>query len=128
MFRFQKQNFGSETDTKIGPQFQVPIPKPNTFDWSAIQKRIAFLEEQNETNINRSTQQLLKLYILSLSFQGNYENLQKMTGWTPNRVLYFGDHPYADLADLSLYLGKIYFLSNINFRMKIKNPWIWDHN
>jgi len=36
---------------------------------------------------------------------GNYENLQKMTGWTPNRVLYFGDHPYADLADLSLYLG-----------------------
>ena len=31
-----------------------------------------------------------------------------MTGWTPNRVLYFGDHPYADLADLSLYLGKIF--------------------
>ena len=28
-----------------------------------------------------------------------------MTGWTPNRVLYFGDHPYADLADLSMYLG-----------------------
>ena len=31
-----------------------------------------------------------------------------MTGWTPNRVLYFGDHPYADLADLSLYLGKMF--------------------
>lgn len=28
-----------------------------------------------------------------------------MTGWTPNRVLYFGDHPYADLADLSQSLG-----------------------
>ncbi len=28
-----------------------------------------------------------------------------MTGWKPNRVLYFGDHPYADLADLSTIHG-----------------------
>ena len=28
-----------------------------------------------------------------------------MTGWQPARVLYFGDHPYADLADLSMYHG-----------------------
>ena len=28
-----------------------------------------------------------------------------MTGWSPTKVLYFGDHPYADLADLSMYHG-----------------------
>lgn len=36
------------------------------------------------------------------SLKGNYETLQRMTGWNPNRVLYFGDHPYADLASSSL--------------------------
>ena len=38
-------------------------------------------------------------------FQGNYDCLKRMTGWQPARVLYFGDHPYADLADLSMYHG-----------------------
>ena len=33
------------------------------------------------------------------------DELQKLTGWTGDRVLYFGDHPYADLADLSLNHG-----------------------
>ena len=28
-----------------------------------------------------------------------------MTGWKGQRVLYFGDHPYTDLADASLLLG-----------------------
>ena len=28
-FSFGKNKFGSETDTKIGPWFQFPIPKPN---------------------------------------------------------------------------------------------------
>lgn len=36
---------------------------------------------------------------------GNYDSLKKMTGWSPTKVLYFGDHPYADLADLSMYHG-----------------------
>ena len=42
------------------------------------------------------------LYFFS---QGNYDCLKRMTGWQPARVLYFGDHPYADLADLSMYHG-----------------------
>lgn len=37
--------------------------------------------------------------------QGNYDSLKKMTGWQPGQVLYFGDHPYADLADLNLLHG-----------------------
>jgi len=28
-----------------------------------------------------------------------------MTGWKGERVLYFGDHPYTDLADASLTHG-----------------------
>ena len=28
-FGFGKKNFGSETDTEIGPWFWFPIPKPN---------------------------------------------------------------------------------------------------
>ena len=28
-----------------------------------------------------------------------------LTRWDNNRVLYFGDHPYADLADLNLNHG-----------------------
>ena len=28
MFWFQKKKIGSETDTKIGPWFRFPIPKP----------------------------------------------------------------------------------------------------
>ncbi len=31
--------------------------------------------------------------------------LSEMTGWEGHQVLYFGDHPYADLADLSLNYG-----------------------
>lgn len=28
-----------------------------------------------------------------------------MTGWVGSEVLYFGDHPYSDLADLTLEHG-----------------------
>ena len=41
----------------------------------------------------------------SFYFQGNYDTLKGMTGWHPTKVLYFGDHPYADLADLSMHHG-----------------------
>lgn len=37
--------------------------------------------------------------------RGNINELQDLTGWEGDRVLYFGDHPYADLADLSLNHG-----------------------
>lgn len=28
--------------------------------------------------------------------------MQSLTGWSGGRVLYFGDHPYSDLADVTL--------------------------
>ena len=38
-------------------------------------------------------------------FQGTLEELQKLTGWQADKVLYFGDHVFADLADLSSHHG-----------------------
>lgn len=31
--------------------------------------------------------------------------LQNLTGWRGHQVLYFGDHPYSDLADVTLEHG-----------------------
>ena len=39
------------------------------------------------------------------SNKGTVKQLQEMTGWKGERVLYFGDHPYSDLADASLMHG-----------------------
>jgi hypothetical protein len=38
-------------------------------------------------------------------FQGTVKQLQDMTGWRGEQVLYFGDHPYSDLADVTLEHG-----------------------
>ncbi|MCL4121554.1 UNVERIFIED_CONTAM: hypothetical protein GTU68_003795 [Idotea baltica] len=35
--------------------------------------------------------------------EGNLTSLQDMKNWKGKEVLYFGDHPYSDLADVSLY-------------------------
>ncbi|XP_063219796.1 5'-nucleotidase domain-containing protein 2 isoform X4 [Bacillus rossius redtenbacheri] len=38
-------------------------------------------------------------------FEGTVKQLQDMTGWRGQQVLYFGDHPYSDLADATLEHG-----------------------
>ncbi|KAK7073469.1 5'-nucleotidase domain-containing protein 3, partial [Halocaridina rubra] len=37
--------------------------------------------------------------------EGNLKQLQKLKKWQGQHVLYFGDHPYSDLADVSLNHG-----------------------
>lgn len=37
--------------------------------------------------------------------EGNLKRLQELKGWQGQEVLYFGDHPYSDLADVSLNHG-----------------------
>ncbi|XP_043269988.1 5'-nucleotidase domain-containing protein 3 isoform X2 [Venturia canescens] len=37
--------------------------------------------------------------------EGTVKQLQDMTGWRGHQVLYFGDHPYSDLADVTLEHG-----------------------
>ena len=36
---------------------------------------------------------------------GTIDQFQKLTGWTGHKVMYFGDRPYADLADVTLHHG-----------------------
>ena len=69
--------------TAAGRHFRVYSPKTGRLKW----QKVATFREQ-------------RIYS-----GGNYENLVQMTGWEPNSVLYFGDHPYADLADLSMVHG-----------------------
>ena len=68
---------------QAGRHFRVYSPKTGRLKW----QKVATFREQ-------------RIYS-----GGNYENLVDMTQWQPNSVLYFGDHPYADLADLSMVHG-----------------------
>lgn len=63
--------------------FRKYLPEQNILSWKQVKSL-----EQN------------KIYS-----RGNMEELQQLSGWIGDRVLYFGDHPYADLADLSLNHG-----------------------
>ena len=36
---------------------------------------------------------------------GKIDDFQKLTGWMGGNVMYFGDHPYTDLADATLHHG-----------------------
>uniref|UniRef100_A0A034VLV6 5'-nucleotidase domain-containing protein 3 n=1 Tax=Bactrocera dorsalis TaxID=27457 RepID=A0A034VLV6_BACDO len=61
-------------------------------------------------------------------FKGTVKQLQDLTGWRGHNVLYFGDHPYSDLADVTLEHGwrtgaiinelthEIETLNNVNFK------------
>jgi hypothetical protein len=37
--------------------------------------------------------------------EGTVSQLLEMTGWQGNRILYFGDQIYSDLADITLNFG-----------------------
>lgn len=38
-------------------------------------------------------------------YEGTVKQLQDLMGWMGHQVLYFGDHPYSDLADVTLEHG-----------------------
>ena len=44
-------------------------------------------------------------YCIFFWSQGTLKQLEAITGWEGKRVLYFGDHPYTDLADVTLEHG-----------------------
>lgn len=41
----------------------------------------------------------------TIYYEGTVKQLQELTGWRGHQVLYFGDHPYSDLADVTLEHG-----------------------
>lgn len=38
-------------------------------------------------------------------YEGTVKQLQELMNWSGQEVLYFGDHPYSDLADVTLEHG-----------------------
>lgn len=38
-------------------------------------------------------------------YEGTVRQLQALMGWSGQNVLYYGDHPYSDLADVTLQHG-----------------------
>lgn len=57
---------------------------------------------------NTNTQlwdRVTKLEKGAIYYEGTVKNLQDLTGWRGQSVLYFGDHPYSDLADVTLMHG-----------------------
>jgi HAD superfamily 5'-nucleotidase-like hydrolase len=38
-------------------------------------------------------------------YGGTLKQFQKLTGWSGDKVVYFGDHAYTDLADVTLHHG-----------------------
>ncbi|CAD7001989.1 unnamed protein product [Ceratitis capitata] len=86
-----------------------------------VNRGMTLLAGENGGNI--STLDKGKIY-----YEGTVKQLQDLTGWRGHTVLYFGDHPYSDLADVTLEHGwrtgaiinelthEIETLNNVNFK------------
>jgi len=48
---------------------------------------------------------VVKLEKGKIYYEGTVKQLQDLMGWSGQEVLYFGDHPYSDLADVTLEHG-----------------------
>ena len=49
--------------------------------------------------------QVVKLEKGKIYVGGTIDDFQRLTGWKGGKVMYFGDHPYTDLADVTLHHG-----------------------
>lgn len=43
--------------------------------------------------------------MICLLLKGTLKQFQMLTGWKGEKVVYFGDHAYTDLADVTLHHG-----------------------
>ncbi|KAH9370900.1 hypothetical protein HPB48_019735 [Haemaphysalis longicornis] len=91
----------------IGPQWQelfdvviVQARKPKFFTDQHRPFRIYDPETKSQLWERVTKLEKNKVYI-----EGTVTQLQAMTGWCGNNVLYFGDQIYSDLADLTLNYG-----------------------
>lgn len=62
--------------------------------------------------------------------QGNMQEFIKMTGWSGDRVLYFGDHVYSDLAEPILHHGwkTAAIIPELEDEIKLENSAIYKDN
>ncbi|XP_029661742.1 5'-nucleotidase domain-containing protein 3 isoform X2 [Formica exsecta] len=96
-----------------GMQFLVGENWKDNFDVVIVQARKPrfFTEETRPLRIYDEVKQtqlwdrVTKLNKGVIYLEGTVKQLQDMTGWQGHQVLYFGDHPYSDLADVTLEHG-----------------------
>lgn len=78
----------------------VQARKPRFF--TDLSRPIRVYDEQTGTH---SWDRVTKLEKGKIYYEGTVKQLQDLTGWSGHQVLYFGDHPYSDLADVTLEHG-----------------------
>lgn len=78
----------------------VQARKPKFF--TDVSRPIRVFDERSGTHIWDRVNKLEKGVIY---YEGTVKQLQELTGWCGHQVLYFGDHPYSDLADVTLEHG-----------------------
>ncbi|XP_067010623.1 5'-nucleotidase domain-containing protein 3 [Anabrus simplex] len=61
--------------------------------------------EYNKKSGTQLWDRVHKLEKGKIYYEGTLKQLEDMTGWRGEQVLYFGDHPYSDLADVTLEHG-----------------------
>ncbi|XP_059614686.1 5'-nucleotidase domain-containing protein 3 [Phlebotomus argentipes] len=102
---FQFVNTGMKA--LMGPQWKdlfdvviVQARKPRFFTDTTRPFRL--LDEKTGTHLWDRVSRLEKGRVY---YEGTVQQLQELTGWKGHQVLYFGDHPYSDLADVTLEHG-----------------------
>ncbi|CAD6203820.1 GSCOCG00009815001-RA-CDS [Cotesia congregata] len=96
-----------------GMKFLVGDDWKYYFDVVIVQARKPrfFTDESRPLRVYDEIQQtqlwdrVTKLEKGTIYLEGTVKQLQDMTGWRGHQVLYFGDHPYSDLADVTLEHG-----------------------
>lgn len=78
----------------------VNANKPKFF--TEVSRPIRVFDKNANTHIWEKVTSLEKGIIY---YEGTVKQLQDLTGWCGHQVLYFGDHPYSDLADVTLEHG-----------------------
>ncbi|CAK1602135.1 unnamed protein product [Parnassius mnemosyne] len=78
----------------------VNANKPKFF--TEVSRPIRVFDKNANTHIWEKVTSLEKGTIY---YEGTVKQLQDLTGWSGHQVLYFGDHPYSDLADVTLEHG-----------------------
>lgn len=78
----------------------VQARKPKFFTDES--RPIRMYEESNDSHV---WDRVTKLEKGQIYYEGTVKQLQDLTGWNGHSVLYFGDHPYSDLADVTLEHG-----------------------
>ncbi|XP_071441544.1 5'-nucleotidase domain-containing protein 3 isoform X2 [Hetaerina americana] len=78
----------------------VQARKPRFFTDESRPMRI--YDEGSQTQV---WDRVVRLEKGTIYYEGTVKQLLEMTGWSGDQVLYFGDHPYSDLADVTLAHG-----------------------